>query len=434
MIIFHFVKKQKDALNFSSLIFSSVEPIKPTNQLEVAHSKLLKQEESLRKDMRKRNVKQLKLANKDEDKTIKKLEKMLGLNKTKHKGKKRVPKMFNDGLDYALELCEADNLDEMYAFAKQTGGGKVSDSEWTEDFALATGELDEADLSDVDSEMLASDLDEADENVSMADSDDAPVELSAGSRSRKRPQLVDRKQPSVINDAESEEDSDDESESEVEDEIGAEDEQDSDDEENNDSALDDDDAESNSESEAANSKPDVWEDIYGRKRDKDGNIITESNAGKYIPPHLRAKAEAANNNDIDEIDPDRREKLQRLKRILKGLLNRLSEANMHKIATEIENMYMANPRHDMNSALSALIFDALITHALAADRMVLEHALLIAALHANVGSEVGANMLEKLVDRFHLILGNGIEHDDVGDKTLDNVVFFLCHMYTFKVR
>ncbi|XP_069361171.1 nucleolar MIF4G domain-containing protein 1 homolog isoform X2 [Maniola hyperantus] len=35
-------------------------------------------------------------------------------------------------------------------------------------------------------------------------------------------------------------------------------------------------------------KPDVWEDIYGRKRDKEGNIIKEEK-GVYIPPHLRNK-------------------------------------------------------------------------------------------------------------------------------------------------
>ncbi|XP_045774957.1 nucleolar MIF4G domain-containing protein 1 isoform X3 [Maniola jurtina] len=35
-------------------------------------------------------------------------------------------------------------------------------------------------------------------------------------------------------------------------------------------------------------KPDVWEDIYGRKRDKEGNIIKEEK-GVYVPPHLRNK-------------------------------------------------------------------------------------------------------------------------------------------------
>lgn len=133
------------------------------------------------------------------------------------------------------------------------------------------------------------------------------------------------------------------------------------------------------------------------------------------------------------MDPKRKEKLMRLKRLLKGQLNRLSEANMHRITSELDNLYMQNSRHDMNTTLTALIRDALITHVLAPERMVMEHALLIAALHANVGTEVGANLLESLVDRFHQMIENGIEQYDVEDKTLDNVIFVMCHMYTFKV-
>lgn len=106
---------------------------------------------------------------------------------------------------------------------------------------------------------------------------------------------------------------------------------------------------------------------------------------------------------------------------------------MHKIANELDNLYMQNSRHDMNTTLSTLICDALISPAIAPERMVMEHAMLIAALHANVGTEVGANLLETLVDRFHQMTENGIEQYDVEDKTLDNVVFTLCHMYTFKV-
>lgn len=62
---------------------------------------------------------------------------------------------------------------------------------------------------------------------------------------------------------------------------------------------------------------------------------------------------------------------------------------MHKIVTDIDNLYMQNPRYDMNITLTALIVDSLVSNVLAPERMVLEHMLLIAALHANVGSEVG---------------------------------------------
>lgn len=59
-----------------------------------------------------------------------------------------------------------------------------------------------------------------------------------------------------------------------------------------------------------------WEDIYGRLRDRQGNVIERktNSSGCYVPPALR-KVE---NND----DPKKAEVFQKLKRQLKGLLNR----------------------------------------------------------------------------------------------------------------
>lgn len=174
----------------------------------------------------------------------------------------------------------------------------------------------------------------------------------------------------------------------------------------------------------------TWEDIYGRKRDRDGNVIepdTSAKDGKYIPPHVRARL-AAESGD----DPKKLEKLNRLKKQLKGWLNRLSEANMYKIVSDIDGLYMQNPRHDMNITLTSLIVDSLVSNVLAPERMVLEHMLLIAALHGNVGSEVGAHFLQFMIEKFNSMLPN-LHGYDVEDKQLDNIVFVICHMYTFKV-
>lgn len=501
---------------------------KPATQLELDHQRLLKQEQSLRKDMGKKRVKQLKMANEDEDKTIHKLEKLLKIDKSR--SKKGIPKMFNDGLDYALEMCLPENIEKMYAAAKEAADAdQQSDSEWQEDFALATGELETqsdaknskntdkvqkkseeavkkvaekkkaerlrkieskyfeesddelaSDLSDVDSEFEQSEIEEEENsdfenNAESDDSNDAPEEITTVTKSSKKRQLEKSKlvKKPVYDEMSDESESEDDLDDALDDlEMGSFDE-DSDDEpaekvqklsnkkneqkqkngknqkeqsdESESESVEDEDEDENIDefdsdgSEMKDEKPDIWEDIYGRKRDKDGNVIKEEDTqittGKYIPPHLRARlaAEAANSSTEGEMDPKRREKLLQLKRLLKGQLNRLSEANMHKICTEIDNLYMRNSRNDMNTTLSVLICDALISHSLAPERMVMEHALLIAALHANVGTEVGANLLENLVDRFHQMLQDGIDQYDVEDKTLDNVIFILCHMYTFKV-
>lgn len=72
-----------------------------------------------------------------------------------------------------------------------------------------------------------------------------------------------------------------------------------------------------------------------------------------------------------------------------GLLNRLAEANMHNISTQIEELYMNNSRNDMNETVTNLILESLISHVTTPERLLIEHVLLITILHANVGTEVG---------------------------------------------
>lgn len=70
---------------------------------------------------------------------------------------------------------------------------------------------------------------------------------------------------------------------------------------------------------------DTWEDIYGRKRDKEGNII--HNTSRYVPPAVRAIT--MHNMNLND------EKLLSLKKQLKGCLNRVTEQNMYSIANQV---------------------------------------------------------------------------------------------------
>lgn len=193
-----------------------------------------------------------------------------------------------------------------------------------------------------------------------------------------------------------------------------------------------------------------WEDIYGRLRNKDGEILDEmEKESKYVPPHIRARMAAETGTD----DAKRKEKLDRLRKQLKGYLNRLSESNMHKISSDIESLYMQNSRFDMNNTLTTLILESLVSNVLAKERMVLEHTLLIAALHGNIGSEIGLYIFVKIkcitpIDQF-LISGahvlqtcitkfaemmKQINEYNVENKELDNMILIICHMYTFRVN
>lgn len=52
---------------------------------------------------------------------------------------------------------------------------------------------------------------------------------------------------------------------------------------------------------------------------------------------------------------------------------------------------MTNSRNETNQTLFDLLCAALVRHSLTPERVVLEHVLLIAILHANVGSEIGTS-------------------------------------------
>lgn len=93
----------------------------------------------LQKEMRKQRVKQLRAANEEEDKEIRRLEKQLKIDKKR--SEKHVPTMFNDGLEYALELCLPESIQKMYTAAKEAAENEVdSDTGFEEDLAMAMGE------------------------------------------------------------------------------------------------------------------------------------------------------------------------------------------------------------------------------------------------------------------------------------------------------
>lgn len=165
-------------------------------------------------------------------------------------------------------------------------------------------------------------------------------------------------------------------------------------------------------------KDGVWSDIYGRLRTKDGGFVEneEKTQQKYVPPAIRAQMESSS----------RTEKLNRLKKQLKGLLNRLAESNMHNISNQIENLYMNNSRNDMNDTLTNLMMESLVTNVVTPERLLMEHVMLISILHANVGSEIGAHFLQTTIKKFHNHLNENVEN-----KSLDNVVNILAQLYNF---
>ncbi|XP_011248078.1 nucleolar MIF4G domain-containing protein 1 isoform X1 [Mus musculus] len=140
---------------------------------------------------------------------------------------------------------------------------------------------------------------------------------------------------------------------------------------------------------------------------------------KYIPPRLR-------NEEV--IDVHKKEELDRLKKHVKGLINRLSEPNMASISGQLEELYMAHSRKDMNDTLTTALMDACVTASAMPSRLMMEHVFLVSILHHTVGIEVGACFLEAVVKKFDAIYRDGGE-----GKELDNLFTMIAHLYNFHV-
>ncbi|WPH00175.1 Hypothetical protein R9X50_00299800 [Acrodontium crateriforme] len=137
--------------------------------------------------------------------------------------------------------------------------------------------------------------------------------------------------------------------------------------------------------------------------------------GKYIPPSLR---KAASSDD---------EMLKHLQKQVKGQLNRLSEANLLSILQAMERMYENNARQHMTSTLIELLMTLVCDPSPLNDTFLILHAGFAASIYKVVGTDFGAQLLEKIVESFdkHRV-------ESSGKETL-NLVAFLAGLYTFQV-
>ncbi|NWU78101.1 NOM1 protein, partial [Onychorhynchus coronatus] len=140
----------------------------------------------------------------------------------------------------------------------------------------------------------------------------------------------------------------------------------------------------------------------------------------YVPPQVRRAQET--------LDDKKREELGRLKKMVNGLINRLSEPNLSSISGQMEELYMANSRKDMNDTLTDILLNACVTAVAMPTRLVMEHVLLVSILHHNVGIEVGAHFLEAVVKKFDELCKS-----DAEGKECENLLALIAHLYNFHV-
>ena len=269
------------------------------------HDKMKKDMKELKRQQKKQRKTQLLAANEAEEKGIKMLEKNLGLKRRKSKN---LPKSFlDDGLDYLLDACDSSKI---AAFEKEIQEEESPGEEDDDDDTV----LRELGLESGNSDSEEVEMDHQDEYDDSEGEQEERLDQEEGE---------DGEADESINDDEYAE-------------VGS-----------FDGSENEDDLMNESEQDVV-----VKEDIYGRKRDAEGNILRvessepTSGTSKYIPPALRNKM--ANLEDSEQ----KRLALQRLSRQIKGLLNRLAESNMHGITRDIERFYNSNSRNDVNQTLA----------------------------------------------------------------------------------
>lgn len=141
---------------------------------------------------------------------------------------------------------------------------------------------------------------------------------------------------------------------------------------------------------------------------------------KYIPPSLRAPPSS------DE------ESLLRLRRLIQGLLNRLSEANLLSILRDVEQLYQTNPRGYVSSTLIDLLLGILSDETSLMDTFLILHAGFITATYRVIGTDFGAQMVERIVSEFDRNYENE-QATRSGSKRASNLMSLVAELYNFQV-
>ena len=147
---------------------------------------------------------------------------------------------------------------------------------------------------------------------------------------------------------------------------------------------------------------------------------TTTGRGKYLPPSLRDKVAAGP------------EDLSQLQRRIQGLLNRLSEANLVSILDDMETVFRDHPRHHVTTVLLDLLMGLLSDPTTLQDTFVILHAGFIAAVYRLMGTDFGAQAIQKIEEDFSQNYHSNNNRDSAS-KQLTNLISLLAELYNFQV-
>ncbi len=150
---------------------------------------------------------------------------------------------------------------------------------------------------------------------------------------------------------------------------------------------------------------------------------------RYIPPSMRKPATSDS------------EHLSRLRRQTQGLVNRLTEANLISILAEIEKLYRDNARQHVTSTLVDLLLTSVCEPTALPDTLIILPAGFIAAVYKIIGTDFGAQVIERVVELFDGHYANATAAGNSGaaaatsdsSKETSNLITLVSELYNFQI-
>ncbi|XP_039255493.2 nucleolar MIF4G domain-containing protein 1-like [Styela clava] len=143
-----------------------------------------------------------------------------------------------------------------------------------------------------------------------------------------------------------------------------------------------------------------------------------TNTGKYIPPAMRVK-----------LSQEQEQNIQKLKRKVKGLFNRLSDANMSNICNDIEMLFREGSRAIMYKVLTDVVMDQFSAADPVPDSLINETAMLVSIISTRVGIESLMHFYETTSTKLNSII---LAKDNVHGKAANNLLKVLGCLYQLK--
>jgi nucleolar MIF4G domain-containing protein 1 len=172
----------------------------------------------------------------------------------------------------------------------------------------------------------------------------------------------------------------------------------------------------------------------GRKRMRENPYVPPKlqdglNSTKYLPPSLRKPTSSES------------QALTQLRRQTQGLVNRLTEANLMTILSDVESLYRENARQNVTSTLVDILLTSVCEPTSLPDTLIILPAGFIAAIYKVVGNDFGAEVIQKIVELFdqhYAKATNGSIAAPVtasleNTKETSNLVTLLAELYNFQV-